>query len=61
MANFTKLGVPFSPPRAASMIKHFQINNFKSLVDFMLREGGGPAKFTCHFGENGAGKFTSLN
>ncbi|WP_395791162.1 hypothetical protein [Aquimonas sp.] len=44
------------------MIKHFQINSFKPLADFMLtREGGGPAKFTGLFGEKGAGKLTSLN
>lgn len=44
------------------MIKHFQINNFKPLAEFMLtREGGGPAKFAGLFGENGADKLTSLN
>lgn len=43
------------------MIKHFHIDNFKSLVDFRLSpEGGSLAKFTCLVGLNGAGKSTVL-
>ncbi|MFY8134268.1 MAG: AAA family ATPase, partial [Aquimonas sp.] len=43
------------------MIKHFYIDNFKSLVDFRLSpEGGSLAKFTCLVGLNGAGKSTVL-
>ncbi len=43
------------------MIKHFYIDNFKSLVDFRLSpEGVSLAKFTCLVGLNGAGKSTVL-
>lgn len=43
------------------MIKHFHIDNFKSLVDFRLNPAGGSlAKFTCLVGLNGAGKSTVL-
>lgn len=43
------------------MIKHFYIDNFKSLVDFRLSpEGDSLAKFTCLVGLNGAGKSTVL-
>lgn len=43
------------------MIKHFHIDNFKSLVDFKLtHEGSSLAKFTCLVGLNGAGKSTVL-
>lgn len=43
------------------MIRHFYIDNFKSLVDFHLPpEPAGLAKFTCLIGPNGSGKSTVL-